>query len=90
MSILLSMAVTTAWTVWVVCSYSYSKRIRRNVNSVQPHLAVENSRVGVDQLNLSSAKALHLAANQHNAGFEHVENLVIVSSLAITREHGVR
>ena len=48
------------------------------MHAVEPQLAVHGAGVGVGELHLPEPEALHLAAGEHDAGFEHVEDRVVV------------
>src|SRR5919202_1090570 len=59
--------------------------IRRDVDVVQPQLAVADARVAVLELGLARAQRLHLGALEHDAGLELVEELVAVGGVAVRR-----
>src|ERR1700737_5053458 len=50
---------------------------------VQPHFAVVHSSVGVPQLPLSLPQRFHLAAGQHDAALEGLEDVVIVPGFPV-------
>ena len=57
--------------------------IRRNMHSLKPHFAVVEPRVCVDDLHVAFPQTLDLAALQHDASFDNIQNGVVVTRLAI-------
>jgi len=60
-----------------------------DVHVLQPHFAVRQVGVGISDLHLAGAHALHLAAVQHDARLDDVEDGELVSGATIARQHGV-
>src|SRR3984885_2828703 len=61
--------------------------ILRNVQVTQPDFAVIDGRVGVGQRRLSVSQAFNFSAEQNDPGLVHIQNRVVVSSLAVGRQN---
>src|SRR5215207_898242 len=64
------------------------RRVRRDVDVVQPDLAVLNLRVAVLELRLSAAQRLDLGAGQHESGLPALEQVIAVGRLLVGRDVG--
>ena len=64
--------------------------VRVDVDVVQPHLALLDAGVAVAQVGLALADALHLGAEQRDAGLEGLEHVVVVQRLAVVGDELVR
>jgi hypothetical protein len=62
-------------------------RVGVDVHVVQPHLAPLHLGVAVAQVRPPLADALHLGAEQRDAGLERLEDVVIVKRLAVVGNH---
>src|SRR5690606_18398593 len=60
-----------------------------DVRVPQPRLAALEARVGVLQVRPPGAQRLDLAARQHEAGLERLDDLVVVPRLAVDGDDGV-
>ena len=60
------------------------------MDAVEPHFVIKDAGIGIDELHLTGSQALHFTSHEDNAGFEYVENLVVMSSFSIARKNGVR
>lgn len=60
-------------------------RIRRNVQIMQPDLAVANEREAIGQLTIILAKRADLRAGQHDTNLERFEDVILVKRLAVLR-----
>ena len=72
-----------------VATHADGKLIGGDVHALEPQFAVDHVGVGVGELHLASSGAFHLAAEQHNAGLDHVQDGVVVPGLAIARDERV-
>ncbi len=61
-------------------------RIRRDVDVVQPQLAVADQDVAVLELGAAVAQRLHLGPLEHHAGLELVEELEAIARLPVRRD----
>jgi hypothetical protein len=57
--------------------------IRRNMHSLKPHFTIVESGVRIDNLHMTLTQTLDLAALQHDASFDNIQNGVVVTRLAI-------
>jgi hypothetical protein len=77
-----------AGTVRIVGTDSVGELVRRDVHTVEPHLAVDHAGVRIRDLQVPEPEHLHLAAVQHDARLDRVENGVVVPGLAIRGNGG--
>jgi len=78
-----------AWPYRFVRTDTVAEFVGSNMHVLQPHLTVRQVRVGIGDLHLSGANALYLAAVQHDASLDDVEDGEFVSGATIARQHGV-
>src|SRR5215207_11564095 len=64
------------------------RRVRRDVDVVQPDLAALHLGVAVLELRLAAAQRLDLGAGEHEAGLPLLEQVVAVRSLLVGRDVG--
>ena len=64
-----------------------SRKILGNVAIYQPGLAAANFRVSVTQGALALSKSFYLRANEHQSGFQTVEQMIVVRSGPILRNN---
>jgi hypothetical protein len=57
-----------------------------NVAAHEPDLSLVDAAVGLVERNPSRSQAFHLAADQSNPAFERLENLILVTRLAVLRD----
>lgn len=57
--------------------------IRRNVHSLKPYFAIVEPGVRIDDLHVTLTQTFDLTALQHDAGFDHIQNGVVVTRLAV-------
>src|SRR5438876_689272 len=62
----------------------------RDVHIIQPDLAILHARVALAQVHLACPDRFDLGASQGDAGFERLQDLVVVERLAIGREDALR
>ena len=63
--------------------------VLRDVQRVDPHLAVVDPGIGLGQLGLAGPQRLDLAALEHHAGLDGVEDLELAARLTV-RRHDLR
>jgi hypothetical protein len=78
-----------ASTVWVMSAGTYCESIRGDMNSIEPHFAINHTGIRIHQLHHAPTQAFHFASEQHNASLNYIENLVVVPRLAIGRQIGI-
>src|SRR6204780_1156479 len=61
--------------------------ILRNVQVAQPDFAVIDGCVGVGQRRLSVSQAFNFSTEQNHPGLVHIQDRVVVSSLAVGRQN---
>ena len=55
------------------------------MHSFKPHFAIVESGVRINDLHVTFTQAFDLATLQHDAGFNHIQNGVVVPCLTIAR-----
>ena len=66
-----------------MCANAMGKLIWRNMHTFKPHFAVVKPRIGINDLHVTLTQTLDLAALQHDASFDNIQNGVVVTRLAV-------
>jgi hypothetical protein len=78
-----------ARTIGVVGADAVSELVRRDVHTIEPHLTVENAGERLCDLGVPFAERLDLAAAEHDARLEGVDDVVVAVRAAVTRDEFV-
>src|SRR6478735_9563854 len=85
---LLGVEEQLAGAVRVVGADAVGVAVRRDVHAVQPDLPVDHPGIRVGQLHVAEAQALDLAAAQHDAALERLDDRVVVPCSAVGGDGG--
>ena len=73
-----------ARAVGIVRADAVRHLIRGNVHTVQPQLPVDDAGEGIGDLRVPLAQRLHLAATEHDARLERVDDVVVAMGAPVT------
>jgi len=66
-----------------VCTDAMSELVWRDMHTFQPHFTIVESCVRINDLYMTFTQTLDLATLQHDAGFDNIQNGVVVTRLAV-------